>query len=168
MELRKEAEGEQVETSENIVEVNGTEIDLTEGSEDMDLIGQLRNLRWNQRVWEPSGAWLFSGPNGEGKIRGSAAEPIEEEQLAEMGLLPGTELQYVEGAWNQDHCEICTTEIPPADDPETGEAWAARGSWVCGECFRLFLAEDAVFAAKFPPIERDTEQFDADSELTGT
>jgi hypothetical protein len=156
------------EPVEHLIEVNDYEVDLRENSADYAKLRDLRNLTWTKRKWAPSGAWIYEGEHGAGRARGNAERPPDEQALLNLGINPGTELQYDEQGWDADACTICGVALEESEDPVNGEAWLNGDTWVCDECYRLFVDPEAVFAGKFPPREENRRTFDADSELSGT
>jgi len=138
-----------MDTSDTIIEVNEYEIDLTEGSADYGKISELRTRSWERRRFQPEGAWLYSTPNGTGRSKGSADQPLDPEFLA---TAEATDAQFVEGGWDAEHCALCGQRIAE-DDPMFNGGFTDGRDWVCDECERLFINRESVFAARMPVLE---------------
>lgn len=141
---------DQLGAQDELVDINGYEVDLSQDSPDYDKIAELRHLDWVKAKWHAAGAWLFTGPNGSGRVKGTSDRPLQDDAIAELGLGAGTEMQFDPRGWTVDHCAVCVLDITETDDVLQGEAWNHGDLWVCDECYRLLVAPDAVFSTRFP------------------
>jgi hypothetical protein len=99
---------------------------------DLELsVKQCREIDWNHERWRPRPALV--NPNG-GTVslyRGQKYDP--------------TKVDLVPDGWNHDHCEICCWTLHESDDEQHAIGYTnGRGSWLCSECYDLFLRGDKI------------------------
>jgi hypothetical protein len=49
-----------------------------------------------------------------------------------------------EGGWEHEHCQVCWWKIRISDDPEIGIGYTNGNQWLCAECYRQFVAGNAL------------------------
>lgn len=91
-----------------------------------DAIQYCRGLEWSPASWKPRAALVDSA----GITTEYVGQGYDPEKLA-----------LVTDGLTHDHCEVCSWTLTESSDPAVGSGHTHDGrTWLCTECFELFLA----------------------------